>query len=279
MCRQNPLSANRGGKSGGKSGGGQICGKIIHPRATACAIVSPMSHYQLLIVEDDAALRDVLAEQFKLHREFEVAFIDNAAAAIARTAPPTDTTKAATPSPDLILLDVGLPDQDGRETCKILRKNGVRVPIIMVTGAASDADTILGLDAGANDYIIKPFRFGVLLARIRAQLRHYENSDQAEQPLGGYIFRPAQKMLECQDGSKIRLTEKETGILQLLLRAGGAPVGRQQLLHDVWGYNARVTTHTLETHIYRLRQKMEADPSNAKILLTQEGGYALNPSP
>ena len=228
-----------------------------------------MSHYRLLIVEDDPALCGVLSEQFALHSEFSVEFVDNAADAIAKTATIKDSP------PDLILLDVGLPDQDGRETCKILRKNDVQAPIIMLTGASSEADTILGLDAGANDYVTKPFRFGVLLARIRVQLRHYENSDQM-QVFGAYIFRPAQKLLEHQAGRKIRLTEKETGILKLLFRAGGAPIGRDKLLHDVWGYNARVTTHTLETHIYRLRQKIESDPSNAKILLTVEGGYALN---
>lgn len=221
-----------------------------------------------MIVEDDAALRAALAEQFALHDEFRLSFAETAAAAL----------EALGDAPDLVLLDIGLPDQDGRETCKTLRKKGLTAPIIMLTGAASEADTILGLDAGANDYVTKPFRFGVLLARMRAQLRQFENSDQAVLTLGPYRFRPGIKVLEDAAGTRVRLTEKETAILKFLLRAGGTPVTRERLLEEVWGYNARVTTHTLETHIYRLRQKIEADPSAAQILLTIEGGYALQGS-
>ena len=174
------------------------------------------------------------------------------------------------------MLDVGPPDQDGRETCKIIRKNNVTTPIIMLTGAASEADTILGLDAGANDYVTKPFRFGILLARMRAQLRSHEQAETAELQIGDYLFRPGLKILEPQNGAaKIRLTEKETNILKFLHRAGGQAVARDTLLHEVWGYNAQVSTHTLETHIYRLRRKIEADPSEATLLLTLEGGYAL----
>ena len=221
---------------------------------------------KILLVEDDDALAEVLAEQFALHEEFELSRVKTAAAALA----------AAGKDYDLILLDVGLPDQDGRETCKIIRKNNIATPIIMLTGAASEADTILGLDAGANDYVTKPFRFGILLARMRAQLRSHEQAETAELQIGAYVFRPSLKILEPQDGAaKIRLTEKETNILKFLHRAGGAAVARDTLLHEVWGYNAQVSTHTLETHIYRLRRKIEADPSVATLLLTLDGGYAL----
>ena len=221
---------------------------------------------KILLVEDDDALAEVLAEQFALHEEFELSRVETAAAALA----------AAGKDYDLILLDVGLPDQDGRETCEIIRKNNIATPIIMLTGAASEADTILGLDAGANDYVTKPFRFGILLARMRAQLRSHEQAETAELQIGAYVFRPSLKILEPQDGAaKIRLTEKETNILKFLHRAGGAAVARDTLLHEVWGYNAQVSTHTLETHIYRLRRKIEADPSEASLLLTLEGGYAL----
>jgi DNA-binding response OmpR family regulator len=146
----------------------------------------------------------------------------------------------------------------------------------MLTGTDSDADTILGLDAGANDYVTKPFRFGILLARMRAHLRSHENSEAATLTLGPYRFRPAMKIVEDEEsGDKIRLTEKETNILKFLYRANGAPVPRETLLHDVWGYNAQVSTHTLETHIYRLRQKIEAEPKAADLLLTVDGGYCL----
>ncbi len=223
---------------------------------------------KLLIVDDDEDLREPLREQLALHDEFEVTTADNAALAI-------DQTKVD--RFDLMILDVGLPDMDGREACKVLRKNGFKAPIIMLTGNDSDADMILGLDAGANDYVTKPFKFAVLLARIRAQLRQHEQSEDAVFSLGHYTFKPASKLLVDEGGSKVRLTEKETSILKYLYRAGEKVVTRDVLLHEVWGYNAGVTTHTLETHIYRLRQKIERDPSNAEILVTETGGYKLVP--
>jgi DNA-binding response OmpR family regulator len=148
----------------------------------------------------------------------------------------------------------------------------------MLTGADSDSDTILGLESGANDYVTKPFRLGVLVARMRSQLRQHEQSEDAIFTIGPYSFRPANKILvENESGKKVRLTEKETAILKYLYRAGPKVVGRDVLLAEVWGYNAGVTTHTLETHIYRLRQKIEANPSEAVILVTEPGGYRLVP--
>ena len=176
-----------------------------------------------------------------------------------------------------MILDVGLPDMDGREVCSLMRKAGVKCPIVLLTAADTEADTILGLNAGANDYVTKPFRFGVLLARIRAHLRSHEQSEDAVFRIGTYTFRPSAKLLIDDDDSKVRLTEKETSILKYLYRAGERVVGRDVLLHEVWGYNSGVTTHTLETHIYRLRQKIEKDPSNAQLLVTESGGYKLVP--
>jgi DNA-binding response OmpR family regulator len=223
----------------------------------------------ILIVDDDQALGESLSEQLNLHEEFTTQIADNAAAGIALL----KQERA-----DLVLLDVGLPDMDGREACRVMRKQGVTCPIIMLTGADSEADTILGLESGANDYVVKPFRFGVLLARIRAHLRQHEQSEDAVFNIGRYTFKPAAKvMLDDADGSKIRLTEKETAILKFLYRAGAKIVGRDVLLHEVWGYNAAVTTHTLETHIYRLRQKIEDNPSEAQLLVTDQGGYKLCP--
>jgi len=221
---------------------------------------------KILLVDDDDDLREALSEQLVMTEDFDV--FEGATGA-------EGMEKAKAQHHDLIILDVGLPDTDGRELCKRMRKAGIKSPILMLTGHDSDADTILGLDAGANDYITKPFKFAVLLARIRAQLRQHEQSEDAVFQLGPYTFKPAQKMLIDAKERKVRLTEKETNILKYLYRAGAQVVARDVLLHEVWGYNAGVTTHTLETHIYRLRQKIEPDPSNARLLVTESGGYKL----
>ncbi len=223
---------------------------------------------KILIVDDDDVLRGSLMEQMELYQEFSCTEAATAAAGLAL---------AKDGHFDLVLLDVGLPDMDGRELCRLMRRAGINVPIIMLTGADTDSDTILGLDAGANDYVTKPFRFGVLLARIRAHLRSHEQSEDAVFTIGPYSFRPSAKMLLDENEKKVRLTEKETAILKFLYRAGAKTVGRDTLLAEVWGYNSGVTTHTLETHIYRLRQKIEKDPSNAEILVTETGGYRLMP--
>lgn len=224
---------------------------------------------KILIVDDDDVLRQSLSEQLRLHEEFVTVEAATGAEAL-------DVAK--TQYVDAILLDVGLPDMDGRETCRLIRRAGVKAPVVMLTAAGSDADTILGLDAGANDYVTKPFRLGVLLARVRAQLRQHEQSEDAVFTIGPYEFRPAAKLLNQSGSNKnIRLTEKETAILKFLYRAGDKAVGRDILLNEVWGYNAGVTTHTLETHVYRLRQKIESDPSKAQILVTEPGGYRLVP--
>jgi DNA-binding response OmpR family regulator len=147
----------------------------------------------------------------------------------------------------------------------------------MLTGHDTDSDTILGLESGANDYVTKPFRFTVLLASIRAQLRQHEASEDAVFTIGLYTFRPGSKLLLSPNGNKVRLTEKETSILRYLYRAGQRPVSRETLLREVWGYNSGVTSHTLETHIYRLRQKIEKDAAAPAILITEVSGYKLAP--
>ena len=223
---------------------------------------------KILIVDDDEPLRDSLIDQLALHVDFQAITAGTAASGL-------ETLKKE--HVDLILLDVGLPDMDGRELCKLIRRNGFKGPIVMLTGQATDSDTILGLDAGANDYIAKPFKFGVLLARLRAQLRQHEQSEDAVFTIGKFTFKPANKLLVDGAGGKVRLTEKETSILKYLFRANEKVVTREVLLHEVWGYNAGVTTHTLETHIYRLRQKIEDDPANAQLLITETGGYKLVP--
>ncbi|MCZ8177944.1 MAG: response regulator transcription factor [Rhizobium sp.] len=227
-----------------------------------------MTTRTILLVDDDDDLRQILVEQLSLYEEFSLLQESNATRAM-------QTAKTA--QVDLMIMDVGLPDMDGREAVKLLRKGGFKSPVIMLTGHDTDSDTILGLEAGANDYVTKPFRFAVLLARIRAQLRQFEQSEDATFGVGPYLFKPSQKLLTTEDGKKIRLTEKESAIIRYLYRAGQKVVTRDVLLEEVWGYNSGVTTHTLETHVYRLRQKIERDPSNAEILVTENGGYKIVP--
>ena len=223
----------------------------------------------ILIIDDDVAVRETLMDQLAIDGEFAPAAADSATRA-------TELLEGENARFDAILLDIGLPDCDGREYCAQLRKSGVSVPIIMLTGADAEQDVVRGLDSGANDYIAKPFRLNELLARLRAQLRVFDSSEHAVFTIGPYLFRPATKQLvEQGKNRKIRLTEKESAILKFLYRAGGKPVPRQTLLNEVWGYNSSVTTHTLETHIYRLRQKIEPTPNDTRLLLTEGGGYRL----
>ena len=223
----------------------------------------------VLLVDDDEALRGSLADQFDLHQEFETTQAGTGADAL---------EIAKEKHFDAILLDVGLPDLDGREVCKLMRRQGVNAPIIMLTAQDTESDTILGLESGANDYVTKPFRLGVLVARLRAHLRQHEQSEDAVFTIGPYTFQPSAKiLLDGEKGQKVRLTEKETSILKYLYRSGQKVVNRETLLSEVWGYNSGVTTHTLETHVYRLRQKIERDPSSSVILVTEPGGYRLVP--
>jgi DNA-binding response OmpR family regulator len=225
----------------------------------------------VLIVDDDQTLGQMLVEQLQVDGEFHPVLVGSVAAASAALEQPDARF-------DAVILDVTLPDGDGRDFCADLRRGGARMPILILTGSDEEADVVRGLDAGANDYVAKPFRIAELLARLRAQLRIFENSEDAVFTVGPYTFRPSAKLLhEPVRNRRIRLTEKESAILKFLYRAGTRPVPRQVLLNEVWGYNAAVTTHTLETHIYRLRQKIEPDPANTTLLLTEGGGYRLNP--
>jgi DNA-binding response OmpR family regulator len=224
---------------------------------------------RILIVDDDDALRQSLAEQLAHQAEFVSIECGTAAEAL---------ESVVRERFDAILLDIGLPDMDGRELCREMRRAGVAAPIVMLTAADSEADTVFGLDSGANDYVTKPFRLSVLLARLRAHLRQSERSDEAVFTIGPYSFQPGAKlMIDTSGRKKVRLTEKETAILKYLYRAGDRAIARDTLLGEVWGYNAGVTTHTLETHVYRLRQKIERDPAHAEILITEPGGYRLLP--
>jgi DNA-binding response OmpR family regulator len=224
----------------------------------------------ILIVEDDETLRNMLTEYLDETREFVVTTAADIEAA--------DRVLADEDAHfDALILDIGLPDGDGRDYCARLRRQGHSMPILMLTGAIEEADVVRGLDSGACDYIVKPFRASELLARLHAQLRNFDRSEEVVFPVGPYTFRPAKKLLhDTAKNRRIRLTDKETAVLKYLYRSDAA-VNRQILMHEVWGYNATVTTHTLETHIYRLRQKIEADPANPSLLVTEGGGYRLRP--
>lgn len=228
---------------------------------------------RILIIDDDEFLSDLLCEQLAGLGGYQcVAALDGKAGLNA----------VAQGHFDLVLLDLDMPGMGGIEVCRQLRTLGMMAPIIMFTADDSESATIEGLDAGATDYVTKPFKLGVLLARIRAQIRQFEHSEDAVLAIGPFEFRPGAKTLtptpDQADTRPVHLTDKEAQILKYLyMHAQGdnAIIGRDELLGEVWGYHANVTTHTLETHVYRLRQKIEEDPSNAKLLVTETGGYRL----
>jgi DNA-binding response OmpR family regulator len=223
--------------------------------------------FNVLLVEDDDDMRGALVSQLALQEEFETTEAASGAAAL---------ESVSERHFNLVLLDVGLPDMDGRDVCRLIRRKGIHVPVIMLTAMDSDADVILGLDAGANDYVTKPFKMGVLMARIRAHLRQHEASEDASFVLGRYSFKPSTRVLVDKDTDKeIILSEKETAILKFLYRAGETTVECDTLYSEVWSHAVPLSTHTLQTHIYRLRQKIERDPANPEILVSDAGGYRV----
>ena len=222
----------------------------------------------ILIVEDDAALRRSLAEQLELHAEFASRECDSGAAAL-------DFVQQH--AVDAMLVGDALPDMDGHELCRCLRRTGLRGPIVILASANGPAELDRALAAGASDYVKKPIRVSDLLARLRTRLRSGNGGDDAVVTIGPYAFQPSARLLrDPRRRKQVRLTDKEAAILKFLYRAGKA-IGRDTLLGEVWGYNAGVTTHTLETHVYRLRRKIERDPAKAEILVTEPGGYRLLP--
>ena len=187
---------------------------------------------RVLLVDDDETLRGELVSQFALYDEFETVDVGSGTEGLAMAKEQTF---------DMIILDVDMPDMQGTDVAQLIRTAGISTPIVMLTGNTGEASEILGLNSGANDYVTKPFRFGVLLARLRAHLRTFEQSEDAVFNIGPYSFKPAAKKLtppESPDGKPvrdIRLTENETNILKYLYRAGGKAVAREELLEEVWG--------------------------------------------
>ena len=221
---------------------------------------------RLLIVDDDAYLRTSLRQQF-VSEGFHNIFDVGSAAGL--------STALKEANPDLILLDIQMPDGNGVEICKRLRREGYAKPIVMLTAKNTELDIIEGLEAGANDYVTKPLRMGELLARVRTQLRQFKALDDARFELADLNFVPANKMLHKMECGRMQaLTEKETTILKFLYRAFPESVTKDELLTEVWGLQNGLTTHTLETHIYRLRQKI-GRLTKTPIVITTENGYRL----
>ena len=221
---------------------------------------------RLLIVDDDAYLRATLRQQLLVegfNNVFDVGVIANFDNVLSHA------------NPDLILLDIQMPDGNSIDICQRLRRNGFAKPIVMLIAKGAEGDIVLGLEAGANDYIIKPLRLGELIARIRNQLRQFRASDDAEFEIGNLSFVPANKMLyEIGSDRMQALTEKEATILKFLYRASPNDVTKDELLAEVWGFQNGISTHTLETHIYRLRKKISR-LTKKQLVLTIEKGYRL----
>ena len=221
---------------------------------------------KILLIESDPDLREALCEQLHCTDQFEVFSSGNN---------PETLQKLRVQSYDMIVMDLHPLNNDSLEACRVTYAQNVKCPILLLTERDEISSTVFGQDARASDYIIKPFKFPILLARMNIQLRMYEKSYDSAFTLGPYTFHPAMKILKTHDNNEIQLTEKETDILKFLYHTVEDVVPRDILLHEVWGYNNSVTTHTLETHIYRLRQKIERNPGAAELLVTETGGYRL----
>jgi DNA-binding response OmpR family regulator len=236
--------------------------QVLSPNGSKVSVSSS----RLLIVDDDAYLRATLRQQLAVegfNNVFEVGFAADLDNVLSHA------------NPDLILLDIQMPDGNSIDICQRLRRNGFAKPIVMLTNKGAEVDIVLGLEAGANDYITKPFRFNELIARIRTQLRQFRASDDARFEIGNLSFVPANKMLyEIRSDRVQALTEKEATILKFLYRAFPNDVTKDELLAEVWGFQNGVSTHTLETHIYRLRQKISR-LTKKQLVLTIENGYRL----
>jgi len=212
---------------------------------------------------DDDGLQQIIDGPY-----FTFELTDSAATGLAKA-----TSKAR--QFDAILIATDLPDGDGADLCSRLRERCVTTPVILLSQDSSEDEVVRGLDAGANDYVSAPFRRNEMVARLHAHIRAYEVSEDAVLKIGPFHFRPAGRLLHnTQSGERVRLTEKEASVLKYLYRAT-SPVTRHTLLHEVWGYNARTTTHTVETHIYRLRRKLEPNPNRISLLVNTDGGYRL----
>lgn len=224
------------------------------------------SSTKILLVNSDRDLSDALIYQLSLNDKYQIIETDE----------DNVFTQINNNSFNIVIINSQPSKLHGRNLTKKLRTGGFKNPIIMLItqSDASNVDNKLTIEA--NEHIIKPFKYPALLKSIELQLRQFGKSEDTQHNIGSYVFKPNSKVLESKNKS-IRLTEKENDILKFLYQNLETIVSREILLHEVWGYNSKVTTHTLETHIYRLRQKIEIDPANACFLITETGGYRLKP--
>jgi len=224
------------------------------------------SSTKILLVNSDRDLSDALIYQLSLNDKYQIieSNEDNVFIQVNNN------------SFNIVIINSQPSKLNGHNLTKKLRTSGFKNPIIMLItqSDASNVDNKLTIEV--NEYIIKPFKYPALLKSIELQLRQFGKSEDTQHNIGSYVFKPNSKVLESKNKS-VRLTEKENDILKFLYQNLETIVSREILLHEVWGYNSKVTTHTLETHIYRLRQKIEIDPANACFLITETGGYRLKP--
>lgn len=221
----------------------------------------------IMIVDGNAGRRTDLAREVA---RFGFAVIQ-AATAEAATQALTRAGRA-----DLLLVEAALPDSSGRELIARQRRRGLLLPAILLADMASEDDLVRGLDAGADDYLLRPLRMRELAARIRSQFRVSIGREETDLHVGVLTFRPSTRTaFHPFLTHPVRLTEKEAALLGRLCRAEGRPVSRQTLLREVWGYSPNVSSHTVETHVYRLRRKIEGAAGTPPIVLNDEGGYRL----
>jgi len=221
----------------------------------------------VVAVEDDPQIRRFLRTGLESHG-FDVHEAETGAAGVA---------EAANRRPDLVILDLGLPDMDGVEVVKKIREWSA-LPVIVLSARATETDKVAALDAGADDYLTKPFGLGELLARIRVALRHAQG---AAQDKGG-VFEIAGLKVDLArrrvqlDGKEVHLTPIEYRLLAVLVKHAGKVLTHRQLLKDVWGPAYVERSHYLRVHMAALRHKLEADPARPRFLLTEAGvGYRL----
>ena len=221
---------------------------------------------KILLINNDKDLGEALVFQLTLVEKYQIIETKDETSALAQI-----NNNLC----NLIIINSQSSKLKGYNLTKSLRLAGYKKPIIILINRNSNLDNSDDHNHKADEYIIKPFRYPVLLKSIETQLHKFKKSENTQYDIGNYVFKPNSKILESNENGSIRLTEKENNILKFLYKNLGNVIRRETLLHEVWGYNSKVTTHTLETHIYRLRQKIEDDPSNACFLITEPGGYKL----
>ena len=223
---------------------------------------------KILVVEDDRATRKALQQLFE-HEGYGVE--------IAQTGPQgLEMFRGSRPS--FVILDLGLPQLAGQEVCRAIRKESEDVPILILTGSSDEISRVLLLELGADDYVTKPFSPKELLARVRAAVRRSSRPVAAETFTFDNVVIDFTKMIVVRDGSEVALTPQEFKIVKFMTQNPNRVVSREELLNDVWGYQNYPTTRTVDNHILKLRQKLEADPANPVHFRTVHGvGYKFVP--